>query len=81
MTQRHISVREVEGALLSNNAEMIEDYPEDPRGASCLILGLTANGRPLHVQCTYPPDVAVITSYAPNPEEWTDWRLRKERKP
>lgn len=76
MTRRHISVNEAEEALLSSQAEVIEEYPEDPRGPSCLVLGFTVDGRPLHIQCTYPPNVAVITTYEPDPEEWIDWRVR-----
>jgi len=48
--ERDISPGEIEQALLAANAEIIEDYPEDFRGASCLILGWTGDGRPLHVQ-------------------------------
>lgn len=80
MTERHISVREVEAAILSSNAAVIEDYPEDLRSPSCLILGMGGNGRTLHIQCTYPPNVAVITVYEPKSEEWVDWRIRKEGK-
>ena len=40
---------EVTEALSSTAAKVIEDYSEDPRGASCLILGFTTTGRPLHV--------------------------------
>ena len=79
MTEREISVRNLEEALLSVESEVIEDYPEDPRGPSCLILGFTPDGRPWHIQCTYPPNVAVVTAYEPNPEEWVGWKLRKER--
>lgn len=77
MTERHISVREVEEALLSGSAEVIEDYPEDPRSPSCLILGITKGGRPLHIQCTYAPNVAVVTAYEPKTNEWVDWKIRK----
>jgi hypothetical protein len=77
MIERHIAVQEVEEALLSESAELIEDYPEDPRSPSCLVLGITGNGRPLHVQCTYAPNVAVITAYEPKAEEWIDWKFRK----
>lgn len=77
MTMRHISVREVEEALVDVGAEAIEDYAEDPRGPSCLILGTTRRGRMLHVRCSYPPRVAVITAYDPDPAEWIDWRRRK----
>jgi len=64
MIERHIAVREVEEALLSESAEAIEDYPEDTRSPSCLILGMTRNSRLLHIQCTYAPNVAVITAYS-----------------
>ena len=81
MTKRHISVDEVKEVILSNNAEIIEDYPEDTRGPSCLILGMASNGRPLHVQCSYPPNVAIITAYEPELGEWLDLRTRKGRRP
>lgn len=79
MTERDISVQNPEEALLSVEAEVIEDYAADPRGSSCLILGFTSDGRPGHIQCTYPPNVAVITAYEPSTQEWDGWRLRKER--
>jgi len=31
--------------------EIIEDYPEDVRGHSCLMLGFSHKGRPIHVVC------------------------------
>ena len=79
MTQRHISVGDVEEAVRSDRTQVIEDYPDDPRGPSCLILGFTEIGRPHHVQFTYPPAVAVITAYDPDPDEWIDWRTRQGR--
>lgn len=47
---RGIGVSEMEQAILEN-AIIIEDYPNDKYGPSCLILGYTKNGRPLHIQC------------------------------
>ena len=43
-----ISVREVREVFA--NGEVIEDYPEDRYGPSCLIHGTTAAARPLHIQ-------------------------------
>ena len=77
LIERHISVREIEEAISSDSAEVIEDYPEDLRSPSCLILGITEAGRPLHIQCTCSPNVAVVTAYEPKPEEWIEWRVRK----
>ena len=50
---RDIAVRELEEAI-ANRGEIIEDYPDDKYGPSCLILGFTKAGRPLHLQCSYP---------------------------
>lgn len=75
---RDVSVVEVEEAI-SNRSEVIEDYPEDKYGPSCLILGFTKAGRPLHVQCSHPsrPLVKVVTLYEPDPELWIDFRVRR----
>ena len=77
MDLQRISVGEIEDAVLSSQAEVIEDYPEDPRGTSCLVLGFTSSARPIHVQLTHPPGVAVITAYESDPEQWEDFRVRK----
>lgn len=75
---RRISVPEVREAIASG--EVIEDYPDDKYGPSCLVLGFTAAGRPLHVQCSYPsrPLVKIITLYEPDPELWIDFRERRQ---
>ena len=74
---RRVTVQEVREAF--ENGEMIEDYPEDTYGPSCLILGRTAPGRPLHVQCSYPtrPLIKIITLYEPDPVLWIDFRTRR----
>lgn len=76
--RRAISVSEVEEALLSS-CEIIEDYPDDRYGPSCLVFGFTAAGRPLHVLCSYPsrPHLKVITLYEPAPAKWLDNRIRR----
>jgi hypothetical protein len=75
---RDISVAEVEDAI-SSRSEIIEDYPDDKYGPSCLILGYTKAGRPLHVQCSYQrrPLVKIITLYEPDPDLWIDFRVRR----
>ena len=74
---RDISVAEIEEAI-SGQSEIIEDYPHDKYGPSCLILGFTGAGRPLHVQCSYAtrPLVKIITVYEPGMDLWVDFRLR-----
>lgn len=75
---RGIDVAEMEQAIL-NRSTVIEDYSEDKYGPSCLILGYTVRGRPLHVQCSYPsrPLVKIVTVYEPDPSLWLDFRIRK----
>ena len=75
---RDISVAEMADAI-ANRSELIEDYPDDKYGPSCLILGYTEGGRPLHIQCSYPsrPLVKIITLYEPDPDLWIDFRVRR----
>ena len=75
---RDISVAEIEEAI-SGQSEVIENYPEDKYGQTCLILGHTNTGRPLHVQCSYPnrPLIKIVTLYEPEPQYWIDMKIRK----
>lgn len=77
--KRNIRVVEMEEAIYGN-CILIEDYPNDKYGASCLLLGFTATGRPLHVLCSYPNRtlIKIITLYEPDPAEWIDNRVRSE---
>ncbi len=77
MAKRDIMDDEVREAIL--NGEIIEEYPEDKYGPSCLIFGNPNEVRPLHVQCSLPPRVRVITVYQPDPDEWIDNRQRRKK--
>jgi hypothetical protein len=70
MVARGISPEEVAQTVLAG--EVIEDYPDDKYGPSCLVCGTTTDKRWLHVQCTHPsrPLVKVVTLYEPDPAEW-----------
>lgn len=60
--------------------EVIEDYPEDVRGHSYLILGFGDEGRPVHVVCSPKEDyLAIITAYIPDPSQW-EYNFRKRMK-
>ncbi|MEK7728967.1 MAG: DUF4258 domain-containing protein [candidate division KSB1 bacterium] len=74
---REIAVEEIREAI--DDSEVIEDYPNDKYGPSCLILGFTETNRPLHIQCSHPsrPLIKIITVYEPNPAEWIDFRIRR----
>jgi hypothetical protein len=75
--ERRIRRTEVEQVIM--NGTVIEDYPEDPRGHSCLMLGYGLDGRPIHVVCAPKGDyLAVVTTYLPDSNQWEeDFRRRK----
>ena len=74
---RRISVQELREAI--DAGEIIEDYPNDKYGSSCLIFGLTLTDRPLHIQCSHPsrPLLKIITLYEPDENLWIDFKVRK----
>jgi len=77
LRERKIEIRELEQAI--SGGEIIEDYPTDPRGPSCLVLGCTEEGRPLHMVCgIMGTELIIITAYEPDAKEWeTDWKTRR----
>jgi hypothetical protein len=74
---RRISVEEIIEAIAGG--EVIEDYPTDKYGPSCLIVGFTRSQRAIHVQCSYPSRdlVKMITAYEPDPDQWIDHKQRR----
>lgn len=74
---RMITMEEVRH--VTKQGELIEDYPEDVRGHSCLLIGYGYNARPIHVVCSPKDDyLAIITVYLPNVDQWED-DFRKRR--
>jgi hypothetical protein len=74
---RMISPAEIDAVIAAG--ELVEDYPEDVRGHSCLLLGSGDGDRPIHIVCSPKPDyLAVITAYIPQPDQWSaDFKERK----
>ena len=75
---RNISLDEFLESI--ENATIIEDYPNDKYGPSCLILGFTDVGRPIHVQCTSGSRkiLKIITLYEPDESLWIEFRERRQ---
>lgn len=72
-----ISPEEVRAVIFQG--EIIEDYPNDRRGHSCLMLGFGVDLRPVHVVCS-PKEafLTIITVYLPAPHRWSpDWKTRR----
>ncbi|MBW1802115.1 MAG: DUF4258 domain-containing protein [Deltaproteobacteria bacterium] len=76
---RRIGLQELHDVIA--NGTVIEDYPEDKYGPSCLIQGMTSKKRPVHIQCSYPsrPILKIITIYEPDPVLWIDFKERRPR--
>jgi hypothetical protein len=77
--QRNIRIDDVKAVLAKG--EIIEQYPNDYPFPSCLVLGYTAAGQPLHVVCgSNGVEMWLITAYFPNPVKWTeDFRQRRSK--
>jgi len=74
---RMISTSDVHRVI--KNGDLIEDYPDDTRGHSYLILGYGDGERAIHVVCSPKEDyLAIITAYLPDREQWED-NLRKRK--
>ncbi len=60
-----LNISEVDIRQAGAHAEMIEDYPDDKYSPSCLLLGFTQQGHPLHIQVSYADTdlVKVISLY------------------
>jgi hypothetical protein len=65
--------------------EILEEYPNDPRGESCLLLG-HAQGRPIHAVVGWATRrgmaekaLRIITVYIPRPPKWSNPRTRGGR--
>jgi len=58
---------------------MIEDYADDKYTPSCLLLGFTEVGRPLHMQVSRADTelIRIITLYEPDPDEWYNYSERR----
>lgn len=75
---RMITAPEVRSVI--EQGEVIEDYPEDQRGHSCLMFGYGNDDRPIHVVCSPKEDyLAIITAYIPDQEQWeNDFKTRRK---
>jgi hypothetical protein len=68
--ERMISTADVRKVV--DEGVIVEDYPEDVRGHSCLMLGSGEDGRPVHVICAPKDDyLAIVTAYIPYENDWS----------
>ena len=74
-----IFARDVVAGL--DNAVVVEDYPNYPKGPCVLVLEKDRDGKPIHVVWGIPKGwnspAVVITAYRPDATRWTDDCLRR----
>ncbi len=68
--EEQITIEEIEKTLLKGS--IIEEYPSDPRGQSCLVAI-----KSLHVVCGIRNErLLIVTNYRPIPPTWVNWKTR-----
>ena len=61
-----LTILEIEEALFAGR--ILEEYPDDRRDESCLVVGFTNMGIPIHVVCGEREEgFVIITVYIPSP--------------
>ncbi len=67
-----LTISQLEIAL--SDCRIIENYPDDPRGESCLVSGFTSGRTPVHVVCgkNRSGHLILVTVYIPTMPKWTD---------
>ena len=71
LKERKITADDIVNCI--SNGEIIKQYEDDKPLPSCLILGKSCNGKPLH------NFIYLITAYYPDPTVWeADFKTRKE---
>jgi hypothetical protein len=73
-----LSIQEIESILL--NGKILEYYPDDRRGESCLIGGFSEE-KPIHVVLgmTKASKLVIITVYVPASDKWRGFMERVEK--
>jgi hypothetical protein len=82
--EENLDVAEIEETIIERS-EILEEYPDDPRGESCLLLGFVGI-QPIHIVVGWAritregqKTLRVITVYKPALPKWLDARTRRGR--
>jgi len=79
LVEDDILVREIVAGI--DEAELVENYPDYPKGASVLVLQKDLKGNPIHlvwgIPRGAPAPAVVVTAYRPDPQLWSKDFLRR----
>ena len=65
----NLTILEIEEALI--RGIVLEEYEDTGRGTSCLVVGFTDKGKPIHIVCGHRGDkLVIITVYIPEPPKF-----------
>lgn len=75
-----LTAMEIEKALITG-FELVEDYPDDPRGHSCLVL-TWIHEKPVHIVCApHEEALIIVTVYIPSLKDWEeDFKTKRKKK-
>jgi hypothetical protein len=72
-----LTFHQIEETILSG--DILEQYPDEGRGESCLIVGFAEN-IPIHIVCGRRGDhISIITVYVPKPPKFVDPWTRSQK--
>ena len=75
----NLSITEIEEAI--QTGQILEQYPDTGRGESCLAVGFTPQGKPIHIVCgEMDNELVIITVYIPTPPKFKNPYQRETKK-
>ena len=79
--EENIFVKDILASI--EEATIVEEYPDYPKGPCILLLQKDQNGEPIHVVWGIPKGqhapAVIVTAYRPDPQKWNDDFLTRRK--